>query len=538
MPYGISGNSVSHSSRNKFGFFVCGLLNNLIYVIFLSAAVDILSSQPSVPEGSQNDKVRPNIAEKSSIPKSVILLADILPCLIVKAVAPYHMHSTTYLLKLSICVTLSILSLVMVSLLDDMWLKIIGIVFASASSGLGEIMFLAMTSLYDPYVVGFWSSGTGAAGIVGALSYLLLTTVFSLSTKAALLLITPFPTLMLVIYLFVLTPSSSSSHHRIQSTEYHPVDDIDEIAVASIQDEPKEVGIKSRSRNRSPSAGSESGDDEQHDHMNADIISDNNTDADDERFRLHNQANDRDDDDDVNLELDVSTRKHNNIDDSEQLLSRMTFKDKLQIVKPLIWKYMVPLYLVYLGEYTINQGVSPTLIFPLGETPFKQYRDLYPTYQTLYQTGVFLSRSSITFLKLSNTHFPSWLQLINLIILSFQSIYSFLPFWFVCGIIFWEGLLGGVVYVNTYYLLRKERLGFECILERTTVGSSSNERVDRRNTDRHIGEGSVAMKELAMSVVGVSDSLGITCAGFISLWLEGFLCSLQRTYGNGLCEKV
>lgn len=36
-------------------------------------------------------------------------------------------------------------------------------------------------------------------------------------------------------------------------------------------------------------------------------------------------------------------------------------------------RYMVPLFLVYLAEYTINQGVAPTLLFPLAESPFKHF---------------------------------------------------------------------------------------------------------------------------------------------------------------------
>ncbi len=53
---------------------------------------------------------------------------------------------------------------------------------------------------------------------------------------------------------------------------------------------------------------------------------------------------------------------------------------------------MFPLLLVYIAEYTINQGVAPTLLFPLPQTPFKHYRAFYPTYNAIYQVGVFISR--------------------------------------------------------------------------------------------------------------------------------------------------
>lgn len=40
---------------------------------------------------------------------------------------------------------------------------------------------------------------------------------------------------------------------------------------------------------------------------------------------------------------------------------------------------MLPLFLVYVAEYTINQGVAPTLLFPLAGTPFRAFREFYPT---------------------------------------------------------------------------------------------------------------------------------------------------------------
>lgn len=46
---------------------------------------------------------------------------------------------------------------------------------------------------------------------------------------------------------------------------------------------------------------------------------------------------------------------------------------KLLRARSLVVPYMLPLFLVYLAEYTINQGVAPTLLFPLAESPFKHF---------------------------------------------------------------------------------------------------------------------------------------------------------------------
>lgn len=41
---------------------------------------------------------------------------------------------------------------------------------------------------------------------------------------------------------------------------------------------------------------------------------------------------------------------------------------------------ILPLFLVYVAEYLINQSVAPTLLFPLHSTPFSHFRSFYPTY--------------------------------------------------------------------------------------------------------------------------------------------------------------
>ncbi|KAK9395476.1 battenin [Crotalus adamanteus] len=71
-----------------------------------------------------------------------------------------------------------------------------GVVLASLSSGLGEITFLALTSFFNSAVVSAWSSGTGGAGLIGALSYLGLTQ-GGLTPQDTLLFMTIVPVIML-----------------------------------------------------------------------------------------------------------------------------------------------------------------------------------------------------------------------------------------------------------------------------------------------------------------------------------------------------
>ena len=168
---------------------------------------------------------------------------------------------------------------------------------------------------------------------------------------------------------------------------------------------------------------------------------------------------------------------------------------------------MLPLLLVYIAEYTINQGVAPTLIFPLHQTPFKHFRSFYPTYNAIYQMGVFISRSSTPFLRVHNLYVPSCLQVGNLILLIIQAVFDFIPSVYIIFIIvFCEGLLGGAVYVNTY--------------------AEILDTIPQRD------------REFSLGATSVSDSAGICIAGFLGMALEVFLCNYQVKHGKDFCTKL
>lgn len=87
------------------------------------------------------------------------------------------------------------------------------------------------------------------------------------------------------------------------------------------------------------------------------------------------------------------------------------------------------------------------------------------------------------------------LQGINLIFFGFESVIMFTPsIWIIFALIVFEGLLGGGAYVNTFYRMSKE--------------IPANRR------------------EYAMSVVTLSDSIGITLAGLMAMPLHNYICGL------------
>ncbi|KAL9647539.1 hypothetical protein ABK040_006895 [Willaertia magna] len=174
--------------RDLIAFFICGLLNNYSYVIMLSAAEDLVKGLTGV-----------------------VLLADIIPTLVLKVLAPFFLHLIPFNIRVTVAVALAIGSFLMVAWSEVIALRLVGVVLASISSGGGEITFLAMSSYYHKNTVSAWSSGTGGAGIAGSLSYLALKGWFNLTPKVALSIISPLPLIMLFATFFLMTGAHYSA---------------------------------------------------------------------------------------------------------------------------------------------------------------------------------------------------------------------------------------------------------------------------------------------------------------------------------------
>ncbi|XP_072225827.1 battenin isoform X4 [Leuresthes tenuis] len=169
----------------------------------------------------------------------------------------------------------------------------------------------------------------------------------------------------------------------------------------------------------------------------------------------------------------------------------LTFTERLHVIRGLL-RFVFPLGLVYFAEYFINQGLMELLFF---HNFFLSHAEQYRWYQTLYQIGVLLSRSSLRCVKIRKIWTLSLLQVLNAVFLLFSVRYQFLPSaWLVFAIVLYEGLLGGAAYVNTFYFISKEA------------------------EDRH--------REFAMAAASVGDSLGIALAGLTAFPIHQYFCSL------------
>jgi battenin len=323
-------------------------------------------------------------------------------------------------------------------------IKLVGIIIGSLSSGGGELSFLGLTHYYGPFSLAAWGSGTGGAGLIGAGLYVLMTTWIGFSVKHSLLTSAFLPLIMLLSFFVILPQGPLKLSKQTKDYDTLPGSDIDESE--GIDDVPSTAVSSSL---LGPEIGS-------------------------------------------------------------SRLSRPqtpTFASNLRRTRSLFFPYMLPLLLVYIAEYTINQGVAPTLLFPLSQTPFTAYRDFYPTYALLYQIGVFIARSSTPFYRIHSLYLPSILQIVNLLFLILQSLYDWIPsVWLVFGVIFWEGLLGGAVYVNTFAEI------MESVPEQE--------------------------REFSLGATSVSDSGGICVAGFVGMVLEVFLCNWQVQRGRNWCKQL
>ncbi|KAJ6440680.1 glucan 1,3-beta-glucosidase [Purpureocillium lavendulum] len=409
-------------------FWLLGLINNVLYVIILSAAQDLVGT----------------------LPKGIVLLADVVPSFFVKLIAPYFIHRVPYRVRVLVFIALSAAGMLMVALTPpsrSVALKMVGVVLASLSSGGGELSFLGLSHYYGHVSLVGWGSGTGAAGLVGAGLYVVLTEWWGFGVRDSLLFSACLPAVMFVSFFFVLPHDPLRSAPGQKDYETVPDDELAEDDVDEMS-----PGVAS-SALLAPGPSS------------------------------------------THAAYSSHSPHHSSL------------RANLKRARALFVPYMAPLLLVYVAEYTINQGVAPTLLFPVEESPFKELRGFYPFYGFLYQLGVFISRSSTPFLRIHRLYIPSFLQIGNLVLLTLHALYYFIPsVYIVFVIIFWEGLLGGAVYVNC----------FAEIMENVPAEE----------------------REFSLSATTVSDSAGICIAGLVSIVMETSLCDYQVAHGRDWCRQI
>ncbi|KAJ8700853.1 battenin CLN3 protein [Pleurotus ostreatus] len=355
----------------------------VLYVIILSAALDLVP--PSTPKG-------------------IIAFCNIAPSLIAKVGWPYILKGRIrYTRRLLGCCCLSTFGMLVVAAFDSLYMRLLGIGIASFSSGLGELTFLQLSTTYAPpsvagLSVGYFASGTGAAGLVGAFLWW---EIRGLGVRIGVGLSSVMPFIIPLTYFFLLPSTSEFLYIDTSSSSY----------------EERDLTTSFSSLPYTPLAATE----DQVGEEEGSIL--------------------------TSVKRDVA----------------LTGSDKWRLVQPMLLRYMFPLFCVYLFEYTINQGIAPTLLYPVP-SPEKYWllskvihsiRDYYPLWQLVYQSTVFLSRSSISMglppLPQRLLPLPAVVQGVILIILATEAAVGFFPddseglsVLMVFGLVCLEGICGGL----------------------------------------------------------------------------------------------
>jgi battenin len=436
-------------------FFVCGLMNNLVYVVALSGAEDLLPGNAGI-----------------------VLLADILPTMAIKFGAPLVSGARPdYSRRVLACALLAVASFYMIALVPLTAARVLGVGVGSVSTGLGEVTFLQLAGLLEggggsssqstaqappalsphsplsPAAAALrgaplagWGSGTGAAGLVGALVYVAMTNWFNLRPSHALELIGWVPLAILVAYFWGMRRAVETRAALVADPGRTTAVSDAEVALAGadgLSDDPEAAP-----------PGKEGGQGDSRGNTSSNSNSDSSLEAPfsgDERAIHRPPA--------VDLSSAWARAAH------------------VRTLAP----YMVPLFLVYFAEYSINQGVVA------GFATKREYR----LYQTLYQLGVLVSRSSIRIVRLPES-WLGWLaamQFVNLAVLTLcaasASAGTVLPMAVVYLVAVWSGLLGGGVYVNAFAAISR-----------------------------------LPAHEFSMGAASLADSVGIALAALCSIGIE------------------
>lgn len=452
--------SMDQKALNRLGFILLGITQNYGYTIMLTAAFDLLT--PKDEENTQTNTNLPvdlsHLAGNSTIqhkkvpfcnPTSTatILVADVLPALLVKLVYPLFLFNIKTSYKMLAVIAINIASLIITALAQIPVIIFTGVVLTSIASGLGDPTILSLTPQYHRVSLSGFGIGTGICGVVCALSYTIMK--MFMSVEQVLLSALVMPVIMAIAYFYMIKPIE---------------DEVDEETRPKLDTSKESIG----SNNSIP--------------------------------KLDGQ---RDNSDPINLATEVEKEgctetssliaiKDDTKQQDDQSLVELTRDEKIKIV-PQILKYFFPLFAVYLFEYFINQGLYELIYYP--EITSINHAAQYRWFQVTYQVGVLISRSSLEFFKVKQLWLMVVLQGLNAVFLTldvFGKIH--VPsFYLMIAIILYEGLLGGLCYVNAYY--------------------------------RALTELNPRYKSFAISVISNSDTSGITLAAIFALPVHDYICT-------------
>ncbi|EDR10336.1 uncharacterized protein LACBIDRAFT_325288 [Laccaria bicolor S238N-H82] len=186
--------------------------------------------------------------------------------------------------------------------------------------------------------------------------------------------------------------------------------------------------------------------------------------------------------------------------------------------------------------FSTIKWIGPTLLYPVPSAKdhwllskiIHSVRDYYPLWQLVYQSTVFLSRSSISFeipaLPQSMLPLLAIIQAIILVVLAYESavglfddgdeVWSVLLVFILISL---EEICGSLAYVNVFYRVTHE-----------PPDPNTRNNIERTRQEREFKIGSI----------GFADSTGILFASIFAVPTELELCKAQVQRGKLLCKGL
>ncbi len=313
------------------------------------------------------------------------------------------------------------------------YLSIACILVVGASSSFGETVLLTYMKLFDSKSISGWSSGTGMAGVGAALSYLIATALDIPDTVSFLIV-----SLLAAFYILAFTL-------LIRPTE-------EELAVMKERDAKKQRDAERKERRRRrakrgkklPSTPSDSTADVEaplditgYAADETQLITPDNYDDYEEEDELG--------DDDVMIEEEDATAAVVPVKDS--------FPTRFAKATGHVLSPATQLALVYFFEYVASTGCAAKAQ-PVHDASAKTK---YVVLQLSYQIGVFISRSSLSVVRIRAVWILTALQFVNFILWQIQAEWKLVPFLLQIPAMVFVGLLGGAMYVNVLFNILSDK---------------------------------------------------------------------------------
>ena len=446
-------NAHLNTFRNWISFWTLGTINNFAYVVILCGASNLADSF--------NDGKLTGFVQWANVAVGVGVRMLNVYCLDAPTNARFY------------CVTLGFLvgyAVLASSVYFDFWLAITAIIAIGGACSFGESLMLGFMKNYPSSVTGGWASGTGMAGVGGSAYYLLLWLLlhdhlqFNCTDSLFVIFASLIPLTLLYVLVFMFGPTRPTGMKGGCSCTDKD-DGGAHLTINGARNGMDESGGYGAGGNGNE--GDESNESNESNNGNSGVSGSNNNTA---------------------MMMDAAALSDSS---TSPLIARTTTAHEAywgricRLVRSVL-SVSIHLGMVYFFEYVVS------VAFAIHAPSFKVNNGWwcdhgYTVLQFCYQSGVLLSRSSLSFFRIKNIKIITMLQGLNFIGWYLNAQYHFLSIGMQVAWMFWVGCMGGAMYVNV----------FANLVDDETIHGND--------------------RELSINLVAFSMNVGIVCSAIFQL---------------------